>query len=116
MPPYGDSFRQGEVVLVHLQNQPTFYARIEALQPDRKKGWWHLSFLILSMPPQLTTWILDDDQIRGADFTIQGNPIRMERVKAPQPIEANEEPKKSEQEDMEKQPGGRVISMFSEEE
>jgi hypothetical protein len=115
MPPYGDPFRPGEVVLVHLQNQPAFYVRIETLEPDRKKGWWHLTFLILSIPAQLTTWILDDDQIRGADFTIQGNPLRLERVKAPQPVETGEE-EKPEQKDPDRKPGGRVISMFSEEE
>ncbi len=114
MPPYGDSFRPGEVVLVYLQNQPAFYARIEALEPDRKKGWWQLSFLILSIPPQLTTWILDDDQVRGSDFTIQGNPIRLERVKAPPPHETEEAaPENKERQSSE---GGRVISMFSEEE
>ncbi len=115
MPPYGDSFRPGEVVLVYLQNQPAFYARIEALEPDRKKGWWQLSFLILSIPPQLTTWILDDDQVRGSDFTMQGNPIRLERVKAPQPVAGDAE-EKPERKDPDRKPGGRVISMFSEEE
>lgn len=113
MPPYGDSFRPGEVVLVHLQNQPAFYARIEALEPDRKKGWWQLSFLMLSIPPQLSTWILDDDQVRGSDFTIQGNAIRLERVKAPQPRQAEEVAQ--ENKDRESSEGGRVISMFSEE-
>lgn len=116
MPPYGDPFRPGEVVLVHLQNQPAFYVRIEALEPDRKKGWWHLSFLILSIPAQLSTWILDDDQIRGADFTIQGNPLRLERVKVPQPAAGGAEEEKPEQKDPDREPGGRVISMFSEEE
>ena len=45
--PYGEKFTQGEVVLVHYQNQPAFFARIERLIPDRKKGTIELAHLLL---------------------------------------------------------------------
>jgi len=111
MPPYGEKFTQGEVVLVHYQNQPAFFARIERLIPDRKKGWWRMTFLVLALPMQKMTWILDDDQMRGADFTMGGNPVRIERVESP----AEEGPP---QEDVDSggEGSGHVVPMFGEEE
>jgi hypothetical protein len=29
------------------------------------------------------TWIIDDDQIRGADFTMGGTPVRLEKIQPP---------------------------------
>ena len=113
MPPYGDMFKTGEVLLVYFQEQPAFFARVEEIRPDKKKGWWRMTFLILTIPLQKTTWILDDDQMRGSDFTMGGQPLRIERVVAP------EEPRRPqpeiEDEDDEPRTGGRVISMFDEE-
>jgi hypothetical protein len=83
MPPYGQMFNPGEVILVHLKNEPSFFARSENVIPDRKKGWWQISLLILTMPLKKMTWILDDEQMRGADFTMGGMPIRMERIEFP---------------------------------
>ena len=87
MPPYGERFHEGEVVLIHFNDKPTLYARVEHLQPDHKKGWWRVALLLLTIPPQSITWILDEDQVRGADFTMQGHPVRLERVKASGPAE-----------------------------
>jgi hypothetical protein len=117
MPPYGDRFREGEVVLIHFNDKPTLYARIENLRPDHKKAWWQLTFLLLTIPPQSLTWILDEDQVRGAEFTMQGNPIRIERVKAPLAsekttfdIEKQASKKKTTNHD------NNVVSMFEDEE
>jgi hypothetical protein len=110
MPPYGEKFFKGEVVLVHYQSQPAFFARIEGLVPDHKKGWWQMTFLVLSVPVQKMTWILDDDQVRGADFTMGGHPVHIERVEAPEEMPAPD-PDAPEEQD-----SGSVVSMFGEEE
>ncbi len=80
---YDKSFLEKDVVLVYIENNPTFFARIENISPDYKKGWWRVKLLILQIPLMVTTWILDNEQIRGADFTMGGTPIRIEKVIAP---------------------------------
>jgi len=72
-----------DLVLVHIDNQPAFFARIEEISPDVKPGWWHVTLLALGIPLQLYTWILDTDQIGGAPFTMGGTPIRLEKVVSP---------------------------------
>ena len=115
MPLYGDMFRTGEVLLFYFSEKPGFFGRIEDIQSDRKKGWWQLSFLVLSIPLQKMTWILDDDQMRGSDFTMSGEPIRIERVKAPDSF-LKSSPEKGVVEEVEKKDdGGKVISMFEDE-
>lgn len=120
MPPYGDKFRVGEVLLVHFRDKPGFFARVEDIKPDRKKDWWQLTFLVLAVPLQQMTWILDDDQVRGSDFTMGGEPIRLERVKAPEKfpeqVASPEDEEKADEPDADPQEdGGKVISMFDEE-
>lgn len=78
-----ESILENDVVLVHIENKPTFFARIENITTDVKKGWWRVRLLILQVPLMVTTWILDNEQIRGADFTMGGTPIRIEKVVAP---------------------------------
>ena len=84
MPPYGQMFQAGEVILVYLKNEPSFFARVEKIQQDRKKGWWQMSFLILSIPLKPMTWILDEDQVRGGEFTMGGTAMKIERVESPE--------------------------------
>lgn len=115
MPPYGDLFRVGEVLLFHFSERPGFFARIEDIQPDRKKGWWQLSFLVLSIPLQKMTWILDDDQMRGSDFTMSSEPIRIERVIAPDSFLKSAPEKIVLKKDETETRGGKVISMFDDE-
>ncbi|MDZ7332373.1 MAG: hypothetical protein ONB31_10385 [candidate division KSB1 bacterium] len=85
-----ETISKTDVVLVYIENNPTFFARIEDISPDIKKGWWRVRLLILQIPLMVTTWILDDDQIRGADFTMGGTPIRIEKVVAPRVALPNE--------------------------
>lgn len=92
-----ETIAETDVVLVYVENHPTFFARIEDISPDIKKGWWRVRLLILQIPLMVTTWILDDDQIRGADFTMAGTPIRIEKVVAPS-IQLPKEPDPSERE------------------
>ncbi len=72
-----------DLVLVHVDNKPGFYARIEEVTPDVKPGWWQVKLLVLTFPMQVFTWILDDFQVQGADFTMGGTPLRMELVVSP---------------------------------
>lgn len=77
------SILENDVVLIYTENKPAFFARIENITNDVKKGWWRVRLLILQVPLMLTTWILDNEQIRGADFTMGGTPVRIEKVVAP---------------------------------
>lgn len=72
-----------DLVLIHVDNKPGFYARVEEILPDAKQGWWQVKLLVLTFPLQVFTWILDDFQIEGADFTMGGTPLRLEPVVSP---------------------------------
>jgi hypothetical protein len=72
-----------DLVLVHVEEKPGFYARIEDIVPDVKKGWWQVKLLVLSFPLQVYTWILDESQIDGAPFTMGGTPLMLEKIQSP---------------------------------
>ncbi len=76
-----------DLVLVHIDNKPGFYARIENIAPDVKPGWWQVKLLVLTFPLQVYTWILDESQINGAPYTMGGTPVRLEKVEPPVPRE-----------------------------
>jgi len=73
--------REGDVVLIYIKDQPTIYARIEAIETDIKKGWYRVTLLLLSIPHQIITWILKEEYINGATFTMDGNPVILQEVK-----------------------------------
>ncbi len=79
-----------DLVLVHIDNKPGFYARIDGIEPDVKPGWWQVKLLVLSFPLQVFTWILDSSQIDGAPFTMAGTPVMLEKIISP--AELKEEP------------------------
>lgn len=72
-----------DLVLVHIDNKPGFYARIEDVLPDVKAGWWRVRLLVLTIPLEIYTWILEEAQINGTPFTMGGTPIRLEKVVSP---------------------------------
>jgi hypothetical protein len=72
-----------DLVLIHIDNKPGFYARLEDISPDVKPGWWQVKLLALSFPLQIFTWILDGNQIDGDPFTMGGTPVRIDKVVAP---------------------------------
>lgn len=72
-----------DLVLVHIDNKAAFYARIDDISPDQKPGWWQVTLLALTVPLQVITWILDEHQIAGADFTMGGTPVRLDPVLSP---------------------------------
>lgn len=103
-----------DLVLINVDNKPGFYARVEEILPDVKQGWWQVKLLVLTFPMQVFTWILDDSQIEGADFTMGGTPLRLEPVISPVDLE-NVEKEKADKERAQKsrQEGGapKVISL-----
>jgi len=80
-----------DIVLVHFENKPAFFARVERIDPDYKRGWWHVKLFVLALPMQVITWIIDDEQICGADFTMGGVPVRIEKVVPPAEAPAGEQ-------------------------
>jgi hypothetical protein len=72
---------EGDVVLIYRQEQPTVYARVEHIEPDIKRDWYHITLLLLSVPAQPVTWILRSSYIEGETFTMGGVPMRLELVK-----------------------------------
>jgi len=85
-----------DVVLIYFEDQPLTFARIEDISPDIKKDWYHVKLLILQVPLQVTSWILRDIYIDGAEFTMDGKKVRLEKVVCPEPsvTTAETEPKK----------------------
>jgi len=74
-----------DLVLVHLDRQPAFYARVNDINPDVKRGWYQVELLALTLPPQTLTWILDESHLRGEEFTMGGRPVKLTLIppKAP---------------------------------
>ena len=44
--------REGDVVLIYHENNPTVFARVEDIRPDMKKDWYHITLLLLTIPTQ----------------------------------------------------------------
>jgi hypothetical protein len=72
---------ENDVVLIYFEERPTVFARIEAIEPDIKNDWYHVTLLLLTIPTQTVTWILRDAYINGSPFTMGGKPVRLEEVK-----------------------------------
>lgn len=70
----------GDVVLIYYQDEASVYARIEAIVPDVKKGWYQVTLLMLTIPPQTATWVLREEYFNGTPFTMGGQPLRIEAV------------------------------------
>jgi hypothetical protein len=102
-----------DLILVHIDHKPGFYARIEDISPDVKPGWWQVKLLALSFPLQLFTWTLDTDQVAGAPFTMGGTPVMLEKVVSP--VERDKEPEVSahpqQEEESREKKGGKVVSL-----
>jgi hypothetical protein len=69
-----------DVVLVHLDRKPSFYARINDINPDVKKGWYQVELLVLTLPPQTLVWILEEAHIQGEEFTMGGMPMKLVEI------------------------------------
>jgi hypothetical protein len=106
-----------DLVLIYVEDKPMAFARVEDIQPDIKRGWFQIKFLILQIPPTIVTWILRDVYISGMEYTMGGQKMRIEKVVVPET--AKEEtvnlPKDSESgklnQDKTKNPKSKVISL-----
>lgn len=76
---------EGDLVLIHYQGKPAVYARVEAINPDVKKGWFLVTLLLLTLPAQTILWILRDEYINGEPYTMGGQSMRLEKVKRLEP-------------------------------
>jgi hypothetical protein len=74
---------ENDIVLIHHEDQPLVFARIEEILPDAKRDWYHVKLLMLQVPPQVVTWILRDIYINGEEFTMNSQRMRLEKVVAP---------------------------------
>jgi hypothetical protein len=83
---------EGDLVLVHIDNQPAFFARIESIFADVKPQWFQVRMLVLQVPLTVITWILREPYIDGEEFTMGGRPITMEKVVAPDDLTEESEP------------------------
>lgn len=113
-----------DVVLIHLEDSPVAFARVEDINPDHKKDWYQIKLLMLQIPLQTVTWILKDEYINGEEFTMGGQRMRLEKVECPEedPImEALDDPgsvdvteleeeERALEEDVEEEEGDNVIS------
>lgn len=81
---------EGDLVLVYVDNQPAFFARIEAIFADVKPQWFQVRMLVLQIPLVVITWILREPYINGEEFTMGGRPVRMEKVIAPEETEGEQ--------------------------
>jgi hypothetical protein len=101
---------ENDIVLIHLEDQPLCFARIEGILPDTKPDWYHVRMLLLQIPLQLVTWILRDVYIDGTEFTMHGKRMRLEKVETPEQVQ---EPQADEQKPPPevKKNGGKVISL-----
>jgi hypothetical protein len=97
--------REGDVVLIYHEDNPTAFARVEDIRPDMKKDWYHITLLLLTIPTQMVTWILKDTYIEGEVFTMGGKPMRLEAVKKVVLEEVKKQPVEDDERKTPKKPG-----------
>lgn len=108
--------KEGELVLVHVEDSPAFFARIECISPDVKVDWYQVTLLVLQVPLVEVTWILKEEYINGVSFTMGGKRVVLEPVVAPPKEPPSDEDRKARR-DTKKKPSpekdtGKVISLF----
>lgn len=82
-----------DLVLVHIESKPAFFARINDINPDVKKNWYQVELLVLGLPLQSIVWILEEGHLQGEEFTMGGTPVRLECIPpkvTPSPPSENE--------------------------
>lgn len=103
-----------DVFLAHIDEKPAFFAWVTNITPDVKKGWWRIRFVVLAIPTMTMTWTLDDNQIRGEDFTMGGIPVHIEKVIEPEEKAESQAPNLPvETETANDQGGAKIISLFN---
>jgi len=103
-----------DIVLIHFEDKPLAFARVEEIAPDVKAGWYTIRLLLLQVPLQVVTWILRDAYINGGEFTMNGKRMRLEKVVAPAEPQESAKPALKREEPRKKpaaEKGGKVISL-----
>ena len=100
-----------DLVLVHVDNKPGFYARVEEISPDVKSGWWQVKLLVLTFPLQIFTWILDEEQLDELDFSMGGTPLRLEKLISPLEMEQRQQEEKVPPKTVPADAGQKVVSL-----
>ena len=72
-----------DLVLIHLEDAPVSFARVESILPDAKKDWYQIKLLMLQVPLQVVTWILKDAYINGDEFHMNGKKMKLVKVETP---------------------------------
>jgi len=75
---------EGDLVLVYMEGNPSFFARIEEIVPDSKPEWYQVKMLVLQVPLVVITWILRSPYINGEEFTMGGRPVKLVKVVSPE--------------------------------
>ncbi len=108
--------KEGDLVLVHVEDSPAFFARIECVSPDVKLDWYQVTLLVLQVPLVEVTWILKEEYIKGASFTMGGKRVVMEQVVSPPKEPPSDEGRESRGDQKKKatpeKETGKVISLF----
>jgi len=81
-----------DLVLVHHDHQPAFYARINDIIPDVKRGWYQVELLVLTLPSQVMIMILEESHLGGEEFTMGGRAVRLELIPPKPPAEPETPP------------------------
>jgi len=102
----------GDVVVIYCEEQPAFFARIEAISNDRKRDWYQVRLLVLQIPLTEVLWMLRDEYINGEAFTMNGRRIRIEKVTRPQWPEPETLPSDSDFRKKDAPINDKVISIF----
>ncbi len=66
-----------DLVLVEMNREPAFFARINDVTPDVKRGWYQVELLVLTLPPQTVVWTLEEAHLKGQEFTMGGRPVKL---------------------------------------
>lgn len=108
---------EGDLVLVYMDAEPAFFARVEAITQDVKPEWFQVKMLVLQVPLVVITWILRAPYINGEEFTMGGRPIKMVQVVSPeeggteQLLESSMESVETTQNTSEASTGQKVVSL-----
>ncbi len=90
---------ENDIVLIHMEDTPITFARIENITPDGKPDWYHVKLLLLQVPQlQIATWVLKNDYINGDTFTMNGKKIRLDLIVCPADPPSGTDLKKSQKE------------------
>ena len=76
----------GDLVLVYMEGNPAFFARMEDITPDFKPRWYQVKLLVLQVPLMVITWILRRSYIDGDEFTMGGRPVKVAKVVSPEEV------------------------------